>query len=148
LNYNNVSASEEDDNGLKKVCMGSHRIGELGLSESGPSSHHIPYGVLNGINTPVSSLMYSSISSSFDFSGIAKFLRNIFMVIHCSIHFTDMIGLFSFKLLFCFVLFLSNQGSAFDFGELEEAIVLHGVKGRNDDGKACMFPFSSLVLFF
>lgn len=98
MNYNNVSASEEDDNGLKKVCMASHRIGELGLSESGPSSHHIPYGVLNGINTPVSSLI--------------------------------------------------NQGSAFDFGELEEAIVLHGVKGRNDDSKACMFPFSSLVLFF
>lgn len=65
--------------------MASHRIGELGLSESGPSSHHIPYGVLHGINTtPVSNLMYSSIiSSSFEFSGIAEFLRSIiFMVIH------------------------------------------------------------------
>ncbi|WVY99715.1 hypothetical protein V8G54_025785 [Vigna mungo] len=97
----NILASEEDDNGLRKVCMASHRIGELGLSDSGPSSHHIPYGVLHGINTtPVSSLI--------------------------------------------------NQGSAFDFGELEEAIVLHGVKGRNDDDKASLFtarPAATLEMF-
>lgn len=35
--------------------------------------------------------------------------------------------------------FPSNQeGSAFDFGELEEAIVLQGVKIRNDEAKARM----------
>ncbi|KAF7805709.1 transcription factor TGA9-like isoform X1 [Senna tora] len=32
--------------------------------------------------------------------------------------------------------FCINQGSAFDFGELEEAIVLQGVEIRNDEGKA------------
>ncbi|KAL2590178.1 hypothetical protein AAZX31_13G298000 [Glycine max] len=80
--------------------MASHRIGELGLSESRPSTHHIPYGVLQGINTPASSLI--------------------------------------------------NQGSAFDFGELEEAIVLHGVKSRNDEGKTSLFtarPAATLEMF-
>ncbi|KAL2331928.1 hypothetical protein Fmac_019509 [Flemingia macrophylla] len=81
--------------------MASHRIGELGLSESGPSSHHhIPYGVLHGINTSASSLI--------------------------------------------------NQGSAFGFGELEEAIVLHGVKGGNDESKASLFtgrPAATLEMF-
>lgn len=81
--------------------MASHRIGELGLSESGPSTHHhIPYGVLHGINTSASSLI--------------------------------------------------NQGSAFDFGELEEAIVLHGVKGGNDESKASLFtgrPAATLEMF-
>jgi uncharacterized membrane protein len=45
-----------------------------------------------------------------------------------------------------------NQGSAFDFGELEEAIVLQGIKIRNDEGKARMlinlFHFSMIYLFF
>lgn len=37
---------------------------------------------------------------------------------------------------FCFFVLISNQeGSAFDFGELEEAIVLQGVKLSNDEGK-------------
>lgn len=40
-------------------------------------------------------------------------------------------------------MYLSNQeGSAFDFGELEEAIVLHGVKIRNDEAKARMISSS------
>ena len=47
--------------------------------------------------------------------------------------------LFYFIFLF---LFLSNQGAAFNYGELEEAIVLQGVKARNDEGKARMFSFS------
>ncbi|KAI9107690.1 hypothetical protein K1719_021353 [Acacia pycnantha] len=34
---------------------------------------------------------------------------------------------------------LINQGSAFDFGELEEAIVLQGVEIRNDEGRAPFF---------
>ncbi|XP_054813038.1 transcription factor TGA9 isoform X1 [Prosopis cineraria] len=34
---------------------------------------------------------------------------------------------------------LINQGSAFDFGELEEAIVLQGVDIRNDEGRAPLF---------
>lgn len=42
--------------------MASQRIGETGLSESGPSSHHVPYGVLHGISTS-SGLMYSSMFS-------------------------------------------------------------------------------------
>ncbi|XP_020214997.1 transcription factor TGA9 isoform X2 [Cajanus cajan] len=80
--------------------MASQRIGETGLSESGPSTHHVPYGVLHGINTPPSGLM--------------------------------------------------NQGSAFDFGELEEAIVLHGIKIRNDEAKASLFtgrPSATLEMF-
>ncbi|KAL2328468.1 hypothetical protein Fmac_021895 [Flemingia macrophylla] len=80
--------------------MASQRIGETGLSESGPSSHHVPYGVLHGINTPPSGLM--------------------------------------------------NQGSAFDFGELEEAIVLQGIKITNDEAKASLFagrPSATLEMF-
>ncbi|XP_061374067.1 transcription factor TGA9-like isoform X3 [Gastrolobium bilobum] len=80
--------------------MASQRIGETDLSESRPSSHHVPYGVLHGINTPPSSLM--------------------------------------------------NQGSAFDFGELEEAIVLQGIKIRNDEAKASLFagkPAATLEMF-
>ncbi|XP_027346074.1 transcription factor TGA9-like isoform X2 [Abrus precatorius] len=80
--------------------MASQRLGETGLSESGPSSHHVPYGVLHGINTPTSSLI--------------------------------------------------NQGSAFDFGELEEAIVLQGIQIRNDEAKAPLFtgrPAATLEMF-
>jgi len=45
------------------------------------------------------------------------------------------------------VFYLSNQeGSAFDFGELEEAIVLQGVKIRNDEAKARMLLSLSLSL--
>ncbi|XP_058734936.1 transcription factor TGA9-like [Vicia villosa] len=74
--------------------MASHRIREIGLSESGPSSQHVPYGVLHGITSSSSTLM--------------------------------------------------NQGSAFDFGELEEAIVLQGIKIRNDEGNK---PAATLEMF-
>ncbi|KAJ1440685.1 hypothetical protein SESBI_01753 [Sesbania bispinosa] len=80
--------------------MASQRIGETGLSESAPSSHHVPCGVLHGISTPASGLI--------------------------------------------------NQGSAFDFGELEEAIVLQGIKIRNDESKAPLFtgrPAATLEMF-
>ncbi|XP_045832945.1 transcription factor TGA9-like isoform X2 [Trifolium pratense] len=80
--------------------MASQRIGEIGLSESGPSSQHVPYGVLHGITNSTSTLM--------------------------------------------------NQGSAFDFGELEEAIVLQGIKIRNDEGKSSLFtskPAATLEMF-
>lgn len=81
--------------------MASQRIGEIGLSESGPSSQHVPYGVLHGITTSTSPLM--------------------------------------------------NQGSAFNFGELEEAIVLQGIKIRNDEGKASALftskPAATLEMF-
>jgi hypothetical protein len=43
-----------------------------------------------------------------------------------------------------------NEGSGFDFGELEEAIVLQGIKSRNDETKACKFnnfPFISNTSF-
>ncbi|GAU27239.1 hypothetical protein TSUD_273940 [Trifolium subterraneum] len=80
--------------------MASQRIGEIGLSE-GPSSQHVPYGVLHGITNSTSTLM--------------------------------------------------NQGSAFDFGELEEAIVLQGIKIRNDEGKTpALFtskPAATLEMF-
>ncbi|KAL5832589.1 hypothetical protein ACOSQ3_016263 [Xanthoceras sorbifolium] len=86
--------------------MANHRIGETGLSDSGPSNHHhhhhVPYGNLHGINTHTS--------------------------------------------------FINQEGSAFDFGELEEAIVLQGVKIRNDEAKASLFtaagrPAATLEMF-
>ncbi|XVF46910.1 hypothetical protein PTKIN_Ptkin03bG0066100 [Pterospermum kingtungense] len=44
-----------------------------------------------------------------------------------------------------------QQGSAFDFGELEEAIVLQGVKARNDEAKPPLFttgsPAATLEMF-
>jgi len=43
-------------------------------------------------------------------------------------------------------LFLRNQGSAFDFGELEEAFALPGIKIRNDEAKSCMFHCFSFLL--
>ncbi|KAL1298781.1 hypothetical protein HN51_043085 [Arachis hypogaea] len=47
---------------------------------------------------------------------------------------------------------LINEGHAFNFGELEEAIVLQGVKARNDEGKAPLFttaprPAATLEMF-
>ncbi|XVE59563.1 hypothetical protein DITRI_Ditri05aG0056000 [Diplodiscus trichospermus] len=71
--------------------MANHRVGETGLTDSGPSNHHhhIPYAVLHGMNVPTS--------------------------------------------------FIHQEGSTFDFGELEEAIVLQGLKIRNDEAKASLF---------
>ncbi|KOM50555.1 hypothetical protein LR48_Vigan08g138200 [Vigna angularis] len=82
--------------------MAGQRLGETGLSESGPSSHHVPYGVLHGINTSASGLM--------------------------------------------------NQGSGFDFGELEEAFApLQGIKIRSDEAKSSALftgrPSATLEMF-
>ncbi|PSR86491.1 Transcription factor like [Actinidia chinensis var. chinensis] len=74
--------------------MGSHRVGETGLSNSGPSNHHIPYPVLHGT---------SHLSTSF----------------------------------------INQEGSAFDFGELEQAIALQGVKINSDEAKAPIFTAKS-----
>ncbi|CAI0544321.1 unnamed protein product [Linum tenue] len=81
--------------------MGSHRMGETGLSDSGPSTHHhhhhhLPYALLHGMNPSSTAFM--------------------------------------------------SQDPAFDFGELEEAIVLQGVKIRNDESKA-RTAFSTLEMF-
>ncbi|WJX68957.1 Transcription factor tga9, variant 3 [Trifolium repens] len=46
---------------------------------------------------------------------------------------------------------LMNEGSGFDFGELEEAIVLQGIKSRNDETKASFFtakPASATLEMF
>ncbi|KAH1057701.1 hypothetical protein J1N35_035766 [Gossypium stocksii] len=95
------------ENGVKnKSCMANHRVGERGLTDSGPSSNHhhhhnIPYAVLHGMNVPQS--------------------------------------------------FMHQDGPAFDFGELEEAIVLQGVKIRNDEAKPPLFtagrPAATLKMF-
>ncbi|XP_021901440.1 transcription factor TGA9 [Carica papaya] len=42
--------------------------------------------------------------------------------------------------------FINQEGSAFDFGELEEAIVLQGVKLSNDEGKEAR-PAATLEMF-
>ncbi|XP_030957306.1 transcription factor TGA9 isoform X1 [Quercus lobata] len=86
---------------MRSSYMASHRVGETGLSDSGPTNHHVPYAVFHGINAPSTS-------------------------------------------------FLNQEGSAFDFGELEEAIVLQGVKIRNDEAKAPLFtgrPAATLEMF-
>ncbi|KAJ9177931.1 hypothetical protein P3X46_009859 [Hevea brasiliensis] len=78
--------------------MASHGVGETGLSDSGPSNHHLPYAAIHGINTPSTS-------------------------------------------------FFNQEGSSFDFGELEEA-VLQGVKIRSDEAKAPLFrPAATLEMF-
>lgn len=38
--------------------MASHRIGETGLSDSGPSNHHVSYSLFHGITAPSTSFMY------------------------------------------------------------------------------------------
>ncbi|KAJ7947988.1 Transcription factor like [Quillaja saponaria] len=81
--------------------MASHRVGETGLSESGPSNHRVPYAVYHGINNSSTS-------------------------------------------------YLNQASSAFDFGELEEAIVQQGVNIRNDEAKAPLFtgrPAATLEMF-
>ncbi|KAL4611698.1 hypothetical protein ACB092_08G144300 [Castanea dentata] len=86
---------------MRSSYMASHRVTETGLSDSGPTNHHVPYSVFHGINAPSTS-------------------------------------------------FLNQEGSAFDFGELEEAIVLQGVKIRNDEAKAPLFtgrPAATLEMF-
>ncbi|XP_043699120.1 transcription factor TGA9-like isoform X2 [Telopea speciosissima] len=80
--------------------MASHRVGETGLSGSGPSNQHMPYAVLQGIGLPSTN-------------------------------------------------FINQQGSSFDFGELEEAFVLQGVK-LGDDAKKPFFttrPAATLEMF-
>lgn len=52
-----------DGNGLNNLCMAGHTVGGTGLSDSGPSNHHIPYGVLHGINPVTTSFMYCSMIS-------------------------------------------------------------------------------------
>ncbi|XP_057473151.1 transcription factor TGA9-like isoform X2 [Actinidia eriantha] len=75
--------------------MASHRVGETGLSDSGPSNYQIPYGVFHGINPSTS--------------------------------------------------FTNQERSAFDFGELEEAIVLQqGVMIKNDEAKTSLFATTRL----
>ncbi|XP_042513814.1 transcription factor TGA2.2-like isoform X5 [Macadamia integrifolia] len=85
----------------KFFCMASRqRVGETGLSGSGPSNQHMPYAVLQGIGHPATNL-------------------------------------------------INQQGPAFDFGELEEAIVLQGIK-LGDDAKKAFFtarPAATLEMF-
>ncbi|KAH7541791.1 hypothetical protein FEM48_Zijuj02G0005100 [Ziziphus jujuba var. spinosa] len=83
--------------------MASHRVGETGLSDSGPPTHHhhVPYAVFHGINASSTT-------------------------------------------------FVNQEGSAFDFGELEQAIALQGVKVGNDEAKASFFtgrPAATLEMF-
>ncbi|XAR59665.1 hypothetical protein NMG60_11015584 [Bertholletia excelsa] len=82
--------------------MATQRVEKTsGFSDSGgPSSHHMPYALLHGINPPTS--------------------------------------------------FINQEGSSFDFGELEEAIVLPGVKINSDEAKASLFtarPAATLEMF-
>ncbi|KAK1382998.1 Transcription factor like [Heracleum sosnowskyi] len=89
--------------------MGSHRVGDTGLSSSGPSNihhyhqhHHIPYAVPNGLPTLSTNFMNH------------------------------------------------QEGSAFDFGELEEAIVLQNLKLNHDDSKLSFYtakPAATLEMF-
>ncbi|XP_057953691.1 transcription factor TGA9 isoform X2 [Malania oleifera] len=92
---------EKDENGLKRSCMASHKVGETGLSDSAPSNHHIPYAALPG----------------FYLAGTS---------------------------------FNNQEASAFDFGELEQAIALQGFTIKNDEAKAPLFtgrPAATLEMF-
>lgn len=53
--------------------MASHRVGETGLSDSGPTNHHVPYAIFHGINAPSTSFLYVKQSLFFHCS-IKKFL--------------------------------------------------------------------------
>lgn len=133
--------------------MASHRIRETGLSDSGPSNHHVPYAVFHGINAPAS-FLYVRQFCNFLHCSIRIFVSNANSKIIC--YRVSFLLLFKFEALFAsrvmpdmghlIVCFLRNQeGSAFDFGELEEAIVLQGVKIRNDEAKARMFLTLSII---
>ncbi|CAK9177669.1 unnamed protein product [Ilex paraguariensis] len=83
--------------------MATHRIGETGLYESGPSNHHhhLSYAVLHSLNPTNTS-------------------------------------------------FNNQEGSAFDFGELEEAIALQGVTTHHDEAKPPLYtakPAATLEMF-
>lgn len=51
--------------------MASHRVGETGLSDSGPSNHHVPYALFHGINAPSTSFLY--VTQFFFFIVTSKF---------------------------------------------------------------------------
>ena len=51
--------------------MASHRVGETGLSDSGPSNHHVPYALFHGINAPSTSFLY--VTQIFFFIVTSKF---------------------------------------------------------------------------
>ncbi|XP_021673758.2 transcription factor TGA9 isoform X3 [Hevea brasiliensis] len=51
--------------------MASHGVGETGLSDSGPSNHHLPYAALHGINTPSTSF-FNQEGPSFDFGELEE----------------------------------------------------------------------------
>ncbi|KAF5772772.1 putative transcription factor bZIP family [Helianthus annuus] len=88
--------------------MASHRVGETGLSDSGPSHHHhhhqhLPYSVFPAFNPPNTG-------------------------------------------------FINQEGPSFDFGELEEAIVLQGYKTHGDETKLPLYttvprPAATLDMF-
>ncbi|KAK9079169.1 hypothetical protein SSX86_000839 [Deinandra increscens subsp. villosa] len=88
--------------------MASHRVGETGLSDSGPSHHHhhhqhLPYSVFPAFNPPNTG-------------------------------------------------FIHQEGPSFDFGELEEAIVLQGYKILSDENKLPLYttvprPAATLDMF-
>lgn len=120
------------ENGVKnKSCMANHRVGETGLTDSGPSSNHhhhhhnIPYAVLHGMNVPPS-FMY-----------VLFFFFLKFCCYICSCLWTMGCQFWSHR---------HQEGPAFDFGELEEAIVLQGVKIRNDEAKPPRMPFTPPII--
>ncbi|KAL8245417.1 hypothetical protein R6Q59_011675 [Mikania micrantha] len=87
--------------------MASHRLGETGLSDSGPSHHHhhqhLSYSVFPAFNPPNTG-------------------------------------------------FINQEGPSFDFGELEEAIVLPGYKIHSDESKLSLYtavprPAATLDMF-
>lgn len=89
----------------------SHRLGETGLSQSGPSSNHhhnIPFAIPHHHNHGINPTTTTTSP------------------------------------------FMNQGGSSFDFGELEQAIVLQGVKIGNHEPKASLFgsrPAETLEMF-
>ncbi|KAE8705802.1 Transcription factor HBP-1b(c1) [Hibiscus syriacus] len=123
-----VSAVSGLENGVKICCLANHRVGETGLTDSGTSNrhhHNIPYAVLHGMNVPTSFMYVNFFSFKSD--------PSLFLV-------------FFIKLPF-----LSHQEGSSDLGDLEEAIVVQGVKIRNDEAKPPLFtpgrPAATLEMF-
>ncbi|GMN60238.1 hypothetical protein TIFTF001_029311 [Ficus carica] len=53
--------------------MASHRVGETGLSDSGPSNHHLPYAVFHGLNPSSTAFIFiHSQACSYSGNGSSK----------------------------------------------------------------------------
>ncbi|URD84233.1 hypothetical protein MUK42_18864 [Musa troglodytarum] len=120
--------------GEEEAWMATHRIGETGLSDSGPSTRSVSYGV-HGTSLAASNFLYS-LSQISSFSPVSCQLYMSLQRIHCLTKQMD------------FQLPNSDQEGAAYFGELEA--LMQGVDGirETEDRKSLFGPRPATLEIF